>query len=105
MALGMMLEPLTPYEMESYQLQSGDKFFVYTDGWYEWQNKKNEIFHLSKLFEFFEKNREAELDVIIARLTETLEQFSQGHPCHDDRTILGFQYTQATDVLSKNVTS
>ena len=83
---------LPPYEEISYQLKPGDKFFLYTDGITEWPNRGEKQFGWERLKNCLEENRKSEVESILNTILEQVEMFSEGTPCDDDYTLLGFEY-------------
>ncbi|MGK5095092.1 fused response regulator/phosphatase [Deltaproteobacteria bacterium TL4] len=92
LALGIFFKEVVPYKEEHYQLQVGDKFFVYTDGFIEWMNDKHELFGQQRFVNFLSANRNSDLDTILNDLMVHIKEFAKGVRCQDDLTILAFQY-------------
>lgn len=92
--LGASGDVLVPYTEQTYQLQPGDKIIAYTDGVTEWSNKNGDYFGLSRMLDFIHENKSYNLKTLLSKLLENIRQFSQGKPCEDDLTILGFEYRE-----------
>jgi len=80
---------------ESYQLHQGDKVFIYTDGLTEWRNQEFNMFGVERAIDCLKNNRELDLDRMLNIVIEEAKKYSEGNPCVDDLTILGFQYIVA----------
>ncbi len=81
------------YEEDAFELHPGAKVFVYTDGVTEWMKPQGDLFGKERLFDVLKANRQRGVDETVDHLMESLKQWSEGNPCPDDLTILGFQYT------------
>ncbi len=79
------------YSENTYQLNPGDKIFVYTDGITECL-REEEPFGISRLAEFLEKNASYEVDTILNNLLKHLTSFTEGQEFKDDITMLAFEY-------------
>jgi len=83
--LGIM--PGQAYEDTALELRAGDQIVFYTDGFTEAQNAAGELFGLNRLDQVLStcRNEPSELcdDVLAA-----IEQFTQGRPPADDRTLV-----------------
>ncbi len=97
LALGFFADEPIPYEQEQYQLKERDKFFIYTDGVIEWENKEKERFGVRRLVRFFKEHRTLDLDTMMDKLMTHLHEFSQGTKSGDDLSVLGFQYLQESN--------
>lgn len=89
--LGMLDMP-GDYDEETIILQPGDRFFIYTDGITEWENKVGEQYEMDRFLDFLETNRNKSLEDLKVCLLRELKQFSGQNPCNDDLTLLGFQF-------------
>ncbi|MBF0286526.1 MAG: SpoIIE family protein phosphatase [SAR324 cluster bacterium] len=89
-ALGMFLEEIVPYVNEQYQLQEGDKLFIFTDGITEWESNEGELYGQDRLIEFLDEFRNDDMDNTLGTLIRSLFLF--GYSPGDDVTIIGFQY-------------
>lgn len=90
--LGVFVEEHVPYVEEQYQLQDGDRVFVYTDGVTEWENLSNEQFGQQRLEEFLKENRTLEIDLLLENLTDHLKKFADDQVCNDDVTFHCFEF-------------
>jgi sigma-B regulation protein RsbU (phosphoserine phosphatase) len=90
--LGILREGPVSYREEIWELNQGDKIFIYTDGVTEWKNEGDEEFGQDRLVRFLCEHRESDVDVILDRLIESIGEFSDGCKSEDDLTTLGFQY-------------
>ncbi|MBF0287101.1 MAG: ammonium transporter [SAR324 cluster bacterium] len=90
--LGAFEDDLIPYMESTYQLQKGDKIFLYTDGITEWSNPQKRMFGIERLKRVLEKNRHTDLGFALTDVFASLKDYSQGTGCHDDATILGFEF-------------
>ncbi len=90
--LGLFGNEPKPYVEEVYQLSLGDRVFILTDGITEWFNQEKEMFGLERLIQMFQDQRKQDLNYILDHLLDYLKQWSQNDNCHDDLTILGFEY-------------
>jgi len=93
--LGMFDEELRPFTEKTYQLQPGDRVYLYTDGITEWSNPQNVFFKVERLTEFLSANRTLPLNQIPDSLITHLQHFSQGRECNDDVTFLGIEFKGA----------
>lgn len=81
-----------PYKEDHYQLEKGDKIFIYTDGVIEWENYKGTQFGYGRLIRFLEQHQNKPLEKIVSQLVDYLKAFSSGIEQPDDLTIIGLQY-------------
>ena len=91
-ALGLFKEEQVPLSEVTFQLQEGDKIFIYTDGVFERQNSNRDEFGMERLVAFLEEHRSAPTDVVTTRLLQEVEDFAEGCESHDDVTIIGIEY-------------
>ncbi|MGK5093781.1 SpoIIE family protein phosphatase [Deltaproteobacteria bacterium TL4] len=91
-AIGMFDEEITPFVDLKYQLKSGDRIFMFTDGLTEWENAQREEFGKERLIDFIQANSTLDLDVLCDNLMKYLQKFSNGIKAHDDITLLAIQY-------------
>ena len=89
--LGIFEEPKNSFKEETYQLESGDKIFLYTDGIMDCLKQVNES-GIPHLISFLETNKSFELDTILAGLLEYLTKSTKDTKFLDDMTVLGFQF-------------
>lgn len=67
-------------------LQEGDMIVIVTDGFYEWRNPNNEEFGLERLKDTIRQARDSSAADLIAKLNETVKDFSRGTKQEDDLT-------------------
>jgi sigma-B regulation protein RsbU (phosphoserine phosphatase) len=75
------------YEEATHHLVPGDQLVLYTDGITEAQNATGEQFGLARLDKVLEDCSVRASDLLKAVLV-ALDEFTAGHPAHDDRTVL-----------------
>lgn len=92
LALGIFAQELKPYSKESFELQNGDKIFIYTDGITEYANRAGEMFKQKRFNAFLEEHRSLDLEMILTYLLQTLVDFSGDQKPNDDLTIVGLEY-------------
>ena len=90
--LGFLYNDLVHYEEMSYQLRSGDKVFLYTDGIIETRNPEKQLFGLNQLRRFLDEQRSLGVEVLLSSLLDYLAEYSQDAPYNDDVAILAFEY-------------
>ncbi|NHZ73099.1 MAG: SpoIIE family protein phosphatase [Nitrospirae bacterium] len=69
-------------------LESGDTLALFTDGIIEATNPQDEEFGTERLSEVLISNREADLEVLAGAVETALEEFAEGVPYADDRTLV-----------------
>jgi sigma-B regulation protein RsbU (phosphoserine phosphatase) len=69
------------------QLQSGDQIVFYTDGITEAHNRAGEMFGTARLDQVLELCT-LEASALLDTVLEAVEQFADGHPADDDRTVI-----------------
>ncbi|MBF0288014.1 MAG: fused response regulator/phosphatase [SAR324 cluster bacterium] len=79
------------YSESIYQLEPGDKVFVYTDGITECLQDE-EPFGMPRLIEFLGANASLDMDTMLNDLLKHLTHFTGEQEFEDDITMLGFQY-------------
>ena len=76
-----------PYEDSRLKsLSAGDMIVLVTDGFYEWQNKKNEEFGIERLKDTIRQARDCSAEEVISRLYKAVKEFSEGTEQADDLT-------------------
>lgn len=83
--LGIM--PQGDYEEMVQQLQTGDQFVFYTDGITEAHNPAGQQFGTERLDMVLE-NCSLQAQALLDTLIQAVEEFTEGHPATDDRTII-----------------
>lgn len=82
------LFPDMGYDTGEAQLDPGDTLMVYSDGLTEAANPADEEFGRERLARVCLENRERGPESIAAALDAALENFVEGRPYHDDRTVV-----------------
>ena len=77
------------YELK---LNRGDEIFVYTDGVPEAINEQIEQYGVERLLKCLNRNKDIQLDRLLPRVTNDLEEFVGAADQFDDVTMLGFKY-------------
>lgn len=76
------------YRQVEVKLEPGDMLVLYTDGLTEAANPQDEEYGLERLAAVCKKHRDEPLDQIAAAIDQDLEDFAQGVPFADDRTVV-----------------
>ena len=85
--LPLGIAPGQTYREQTWQLVPGDQLVLYTDGITEAHNKHGKMFGLERLDKVLENCAIGAPDLLESVLS-SLEQFTEGQPAHDDRTLL-----------------
>jgi sigma-B regulation protein RsbU (phosphoserine phosphatase) len=93
MPLGLM--PTATYTASEATLEPGDTMVLYTDGITEAADPDEEEFGRERLGECCVENRELPVDQLAEKLQTTVDEFTQGVPYHDDRTLVILRRLQA----------
>jgi sigma-B regulation protein RsbU (phosphoserine phosphatase) len=80
--------PLAVYEEKSIELRRGDLLVAFTDGIVEPENEYGEPFGEERLVDLLAKYGQCESKEIIARIMETVEQWTGSSELFDDMTLL-----------------
>lgn len=80
--------PGIEYRESTALLESGDTLVLFTDGIIEAVNPRDEEFGIQRLGEVVASHRDADLGVLERRIETTLEDFVEGVPYADDRTLV-----------------
>ena len=88
-ALGLMEGFL--YPTFQVQLTVKDRIMLYTDGIYEIDGPKGELFGQEHLFETIDQNIHLELDQLLNELLEEIKKFSDGAEFRDDICFVGIE--------------
>jgi phosphoserine phosphatase len=67
-------------------MKIGDIVLLITDGFFEWQSPKEELFGTERLAAVVGQFSDREPEIIIAELYDAVLKFSQGTPQKDDLT-------------------
>jgi len=65
----------------------GDQLVLYTDGITEAQNPKGQMFGLDRL-DLVLENCSVTASDLLKSVLEAVDEFTEGRPAHDDRTVL-----------------
>ena len=79
----------TDYE---FQLEPGDKLFVYTDGVPEATNSKNEMFGTDRMLAALNADKDASPEQLLKGVRKAVSDFTAGAEPFDDLTMLGLEY-------------
>lgn len=94
--LGLFNSDNLELTLEQYQLNPGDRVFLYTDGLTERKNPNNEMFGIARFENCLQKNNAEGIERQILCLLENLELFSESIPPDDDMTLIGFKYKECS---------
>ena len=87
--------PGITFREHTFQMDPGDQLFVYTDGVPEAVNKENEQFGTDRMLEVLNRNKDAGVRELLARMKEEIDAFAGEVPQFDDTTMLCFHYNSA----------
>jgi sigma-B regulation protein RsbU (phosphoserine phosphatase) len=90
MALGIMEG--VPYRTHRSVLKPGDVLFMYTDGVTEAVNAKDELFSEERLLQYICELKNSEVQDMIFRVMEEIDQYAQSVPQADDITMMAMKY-------------
>lgn len=82
----------TKFKEREFELNPGDRIFVYTDGVPEATDRKNELFGTDRMLSSLNQHPEAELPDLLHRLQEDIDSFADGAMQFDDITMLIFDF-------------
>ncbi len=82
------------FDEETLEINTGDRFFIYTDGLFEASNKEQEAFGTKHLVTTLNKNPELELRAIKDTMVQALETHQGDTPLHDDLTFMVVEFVQ-----------
>ncbi len=80
--------PFARYDEKKVQLREGDLFVAFTDGIVEPENEYGEAFGEEKLIDLLLRYEQRDTDEIMARIMETVEQWTGASELSDDMTLL-----------------
>lgn len=75
-------------ERRGLQLREGDTLVLYTDGITEAMNPGGEEFTLERLEDLIRRENAAGAGALVERVRDRIRRFSEGHPQHDDQTLI-----------------
>ena len=81
-----------PFTVHEWQLEPGDRIFVYTDGINEAENISGEQFGTDRLLAALNEKRHAPQKEALAFVAESVHRFTGDIPQTDDMTILGMTF-------------
>lgn len=81
-----------PYESELFQAEKGDVFVAFTDGVVEARNIYGEEFGFERFEEILIRNKYLSARQLVEKIMNSVFEFSQGAPQHDDTTVLVLKY-------------
>ena len=84
--------PGITYHEHVFQMNPGDKLFVYTDGVTEAVDKENNHFGTGRMLEALNRNRDAGARELLEYMKEEIDAFAGNVPQFDDITMLYFCY-------------
>lgn len=83
------------YKAGSFDLNSGDVLYLYTDGITEANDRDGEMFKVSRLVETLNIDTKAPVEEIDANVRKAIADFTEGEPQYDDMTTLVLRYKGA----------
>ena len=82
----------TTFQERAFQLNPGDRLFVYTDGVPEAANQENKLFGTDRMLASLNQHAESSLADTLHQLQEDIDGFAEGAMQFDDITMLIFDY-------------
>ena len=80
------------YKEWEYDLNPGDRLFVYTDGVPEATNAKNELFGTDRMLDALNADKDADNVQLLKNVRKAVDEFVGDAPQFDDLTMLAFTY-------------
>ena len=80
------------YDSYEFQLEPGDKIFIYTDGVPEASNIDKQMFTLERLLTALNQDEEASPKTILENVKTSVEAFTKEAEQFDDMTMLCLEY-------------
>lgn len=80
------------YSANKFQIKKGDRLFMYTDGWTESRNRKQEEFGIARLKEVIRVENRTAPDDFLAHLQSKQKSFEKGASQHDDLTAVFIEF-------------
>ena len=80
------------FREHSFELNSGDRLFVYTDGVAEAMNEEHELFGTDRLLEILNKDADAAPKEVLENVIEGISEFTGDAEQFDDITMISFTY-------------
>ena len=94
-----MIPGMTYTDSKPKFLKAGDMLVLVTDGFYEWQDLKNEEFGLQRLKDTIRQARDCSADEVIGRLYAAVKHFSNGTEQKDDLTAVVIKRKESVPAL------
>jgi sigma-B regulation protein RsbU (phosphoserine phosphatase) len=76
------------YSEVTIQFEAGDTLVLYTDGITEAENPQEEEYGMDRLIEVCKQHRDKDLEEMAAEVNHHLDDFADGIPYADDRTLV-----------------
>ncbi|MCF0168254.1 MAG: SpoIIE family protein phosphatase [Bacteroidales bacterium] len=80
------------YKMNSFQLESGDKIVLYTDGIAEADNMENQLYSIPRLKAELQNCQGLSAEATVTNVIGSVREFENGTPQSDDITIMCLHY-------------
>ncbi|MCR5587301.1 MAG: serine/threonine-protein phosphatase [Lachnospiraceae bacterium] len=84
--------PGAEFKSISFDLEPGDRIFLYTDGLNEALSKSGKRFGIDRILDVLNSNKELDDEAMIGKMREEVIAFADGEPQFDDMTMLGFTF-------------
>ena len=81
-----------PFREHEFEMNPGDRLFVYTDGLPEASNSKGEFFGAERMIEVLNDTKEMGVEKVLEHVTNGVNEFVNGAEQFDDITMLVFDY-------------
>lgn len=98
-ALGVLED--VDFSEYTFELNPGDRFFVYTDGVPEAVNEEKEFFGAKRMVEALNAGKEGDEAALLAAVKEKIDAFAGAAMQFDDITMLGLRYNGNKDIIRK----
>jgi sigma-B regulation protein RsbU (phosphoserine phosphatase) len=83
------------FREHTFELNPGDRLFIYTDGVPEATNSRNELFGTDRMLAALNRDPDADPHDLLRTMSGDIDAFVGGAPQFDDITMLSFQYAGA----------
>lgn len=90
--LGMFDNEISTYQSTEFDLQVGDRIYIYTDGILEWSNADGEQFGQERLAEYLLDHDQMKITDIVSHLHEHILRFTKKEQRSDDITFFAIEY-------------
>ena len=91
------------YKLQEFDLQKGDRFFLYTDGVTEATNPDKQLYGEDRLQEFLNAHQEDALQEVLERLKADIDAFAGEAEQFDDITMVTLQYKGSDKKMTEKV--